>query len=186
MTSDDIVQRIRLDVPEAPGITITELLRWTMAEMCDFGNAWIHSGEPVVVAANTLYAELAVPPNTEAVRVVEVLLDSRKMEPGRDYLQTSPSRIEFTRAPKPSTLYGRIAVKPLPGSEMPAELVSAHNDALRHGTLHKLLMLPQPWQNTQLAVYHERLWNAGISRVKQLASCGYQIGGARIRMRRFI
>jgi len=186
MTLDDIIRRVALDVPDAPRLTIKDMLLWSMADLCDQGNAWIHTDGPIVVAADTDYAELEAPTDAEPVRVVEVLVDERPLRPGIHYRQTGPASIELSFKPKVSSLYGRLAVKPVPGKSMPAELISLHHNTLRYGALHKLFMLPQSWKNPEQAIYYRRLWEGGITQAKQLAAYGHQVGGARVRPRRFL
>jgi len=186
MTVDDIIRRVSLEIPDAPRLTIKDMILWSMADLCDQGNAWVHTDGPIVVAADTDYAELEAPADAEPVRVLQVLIDDRPLRPGLHYRQTGPASIELSFTPKQSTLYGRLAVKPDPGKQMPAELTSTHAETLRHGALHKLFMLPQAWQNSDRAIYHRRLWEAGVTQAKQLAAYGHQAGGARVRSRRFL
>ena len=186
MNTDDIVRRVAMEVPDAPSATIKDMLTWAMADLCHEGNAWVHSDGPVVVAADTDYAELESPADSEPVRVLEVLVDDRPLKAGIHYRQTGPSTIRLSFKPQENSLHGSLAVKPLPGKEMPEALTSLHHETLRHGTLHKLLMLPQPWKNPEQAIYHRQHWEAGVTRAKQLAAYGNQAGGARVRPRRFL
>jgi len=187
MTLDDLIDDVALDVPDAPRASIRDTLRWAQRELAREGNAWVVSDEPVIVAADTAYAELEPPVDAEPVRILSVEVDGRAIHPGSDYRQVSPTRIELRRTPDASTLRGRLAVAPTSDApDLPLELLSQHAETLKHGARYRLLMLPQAWRNPEIAMLHQRYWLAGISDAKRLASYGFQAGGARVRTRRFI
>lgn len=187
MTLEELTQSVMMDAPEAPIMTVRDMLRWAMRELAREGNAWVVSDEPVIVAADTPYAELEAPPDTEPVRILSVEMDGRPIRPGSDYRQASPTRIELRRQPDANTLRGRLAVAPTSSApDLPEELLSQHAETLKHGARYRLLLLPQPWRDAELAALHQRYWLAGINDAKRLASYGFQAGGARVRTRRFI
>lgn len=186
MIFDEIAHRVSLEVPGAPSMTVKDMILWAMADLCDQGNAWVYEGGPVVVAADTDYAELEAPEGAEPVRVLQVLSDGKPLRPGDHYRQTGPRSIQILTPIKQKSLSGRLAVKPEPGGKIPDAVTSAYSDTLRHGALHKLFMLPQRWQDSERAIYHRRLWQAGVTQAMQRSAYGYQAGGARIRPRRFI
>lgn len=186
MTLDDLIDDVQMDAPRAPRLTIKgELLR-AMSNLCIEGNAWVHRSGPVVVAANTPHAELEAPPGAIPVRIISLESSGKPLRPGVHYNQQGPSSIDLSTGMKTSTLYGALAVKPKRGEQMPDELVDAHAETLKHGALYRLMMLPQPWQSSELAVYHRRYWEAGVTRAKQIAAYGHQAGGSKIRSRQFI
>jgi hypothetical protein len=182
---DDLVQAVVQDVPEAPLMTVRDMLAWAQGRLCREGNAWVVIDEPVVVASDTPYAEMEAPSGAVAVRLLQVMLDGRALTPGIDYHQVTPTRVEFNDMPDQSLLYGRMAVAPMPGESMPDELLQEYAETLRHGALSRLLLLPQPWRDAEKSMYHEKLWRAGVNDAKRLNVYGYQ-PGARVRKRRFI
>ena len=186
MTLEDLTQATLIEVPEAPIMTVRDMVRWAMGVLCAEGNAWVVDDEPVVAGANTSYAELEAPVDAFPVRLLAVEVGGRALRPGIDYEQASPTRITLKPAIKTSTLRGRLAVRPRLGKAMPEELLDRHAETLRHGALARLLMLPQPWREPELALYHQRLWDAGVNDAMRLAAYGHQVGGARVRPRRFI
>ncbi len=186
MTLDDLVADVALEVPDAPRASIKDLLLRAIYDLCVKGNAWVVDDEPVVAGADTPYAELEAPMDAFPVRLLAVEVGGKALRPGTDYEQTSPTRITLKPAIKASTLRGRLAVRPRLGKAMPGELLDRHAETLRHGALARLLMLPQPWREPELALYHQRLWEAGVNDAIRLAAYGHQVGGARARPRRFI
>ncbi|WP_339934585.1 hypothetical protein [Vreelandella glaciei] len=181
-----LVQSVVQDVPEAPMMTVRDLLAWAVIELCEQGNAWVIDDEPVVVAANTPYAELEAPPGAEPIRVLDVFDGGVRLTPGGDYRQTSPTRIQILRKTNASSLSGRLAVKPMQGNKLPQELLSLHRETLRFGTLSRVLMLPQPWRDTDMAMHYQKYWIAGVNDAKRLSVYGHQYGGVRVQPRRFI
>lgn len=181
----DLLQAVVQDVPEAPLMTVRDMVAWAEARLCREGNAWVVNDEPVVVAADTPYAEMEAPFGALPVRILQITLDGRALVPGVDYQQITPTRVEFNNTPDKSLLYGRLAVAPAPGKSMPDELLREHAETLRHGALSRLLLLPQPWRDAEKSMYHEKHWRAGINDSMRLSVYGYQTG-ARVRKRRFL
>lgn len=181
-----LVQSVVQDAPEAPMMTVRDILAWAVVRLCDDGNAWVIEGEPVVVAADTPYAEIEAPAGAEPVRVLQIVASGAVLTPGVDYRQTSPSGIQLMRKVGVSTLSGRLAVMPSPGGQMPAELLATHAETLRFGALSRLLLMPQPWRNTELALHYQKLWTAGVNNANRLAMYGHHAGGARVAPRRFM
>lgn len=182
---DRLVQAVVQDVPEAPLMTVRDMVAWAEMRLCRDGNAWVVNDEPVVVASDTPYAEIEAPAGAIPVRILEIKRDGRALVPGVDYQQVSPTRVVFDKTPDESLLYGRLAVAPAPGKSLPDDLLQEHAETLRHGALSRLLLLPQPWRDAEKSMYHEKLWRAGVNDAKRLNVYGYQ-PGARVRKRRFI
>lgn len=184
MTIDDLVGDVIQSVPEAPMLSIRDALRWAQRELCKDGNAWVVSDGPVVVAANTPYAEIEAPPGARPVRVLSLSRGDHPLEPGADYTQASPSSVELKIKPKQSTLSGRLAVRP--DKDMPEALLAEHSETLCHGAKYRLLTLPQPWRDPDMAEFHHRHWRAGINDAYRLSMYGHHVGGAKAKLRRFI
>lgn len=181
-----LVQSVVQDAPQAPMMTVRDILAWAVVRMCDDGNAWVIDDEPVVVAADTPYAELEAPAGAEPIRILQVVANEAELLPGIDYRQVSPSRIQLIKKVSVSTLSGRLAVMPGPGRQMPDELLQKHAETLRYGALSRLLLMPQPWRNTEMAMYYQKLWVAGVNDAYRLSVYGHQAGGASVRPRRFM
>lgn len=184
MTLTDLVNRVVAYVPEAPLLTAREAVRWAMHELCDEGNIWRERRELTVTDDDPPFITLEDTAEAEPVRVLSIKEGDRFVSPG-DYTQTTPSRIEFAQM-RDTSLTVRLALRPAPEGDIPADLMSQWRETLEHGARHHLLMVPQPWQNPELASYYERKFKAGQAHARQIASHGYQTGGARVRARRFI
>jgi len=187
MTLNDLVDSLIIEVPGCPLPTIRDMLRWAQRELCAEGNAWIVSDGPVVVGANTPFAEVDVPSGAETLRIIRLLQDGRALKPGLDYRQTGSNGVEFLRAVPPSnTLLGAIACRPAYGRDMPAELLSRWAEALLDGARSRLLALPQPWRDAQLAEHSRRRFLDHQAAARALAADGHQSGSVRMQARRFI
>lgn len=178
MRLDDMVDALVLEVPGCPRPLIRDMLRWAQRELCTEGNAWIFNDGPVVVGANTPYAEVETPSGAETLRLIDLRLPSgQALKPGYDYRQTGSNGVEFLRGrPDSITLLGSMACRPAHGQDMPAELLARWSDALMDGARYRLLIMPQPWRNPELAEMYRRQFLAAQSRARQLAREGYQSG----------
>lgn len=175
MTLDELVTDTALAVPDTPRASIQDMLRWAARELCDQGNAWVVK-QSLAASGEPPSAELAAPEGAEPLRVINLAFPHR---------QTAPDRVEFQRYPGDEVI-ARVAVRPLPGQDLPETLLSRYAETLRHGALARLLLLPQPWRDPELALDHRRQWLAGITEAKSQATHGFQRGGARVRPRRFV
>lgn len=182
---NDLVTKVVQDVPEAPLLTIRETLARMARELCTEADAWVQSGEPVVVAANTDYPQV-VASQGEPLRIITLILNGRERVQGDGFWQPAPTLIEFDRQPGDSLLYGRIACRPAPGDMPPPEVVSRWGEVIADGARWRLLLLPQPWHNPELAAYYQQRFLAGITDARQLSRLGHARGGARVKARRFI
>lgn len=186
MTLEDLTHATLVDAPEAPIMTVRDMLRWAMRELAREGNAWVVDGEVATVSVDGETADLIAPADAEPVRLLTLKLDGRDMPPGGRYRQDAPSTATLTPPVDADALEGRLAVQPVVGTSLPEAIITTHAETLRHGALWRLLMMPQPWRDPETAMFHRRHWQAGITTAKQLASYGHQVGGPRMRMRRFI
>lgn len=186
MSTNDLAETLSIEVPGCPLATIRDMLRWAQRELCTEGNAWIVRGEPVVVAADTDYAELEVPVGAEALRIMGLLSGWRRLRPGSDYYQTGPNAVSFRSRPGQSTLYGELACRPLPGADMPEELITRWGEPLMDGARYRLLMLPKPWRDPQLAEFHRRKFMDAQADARSLAIDGLQHGSIRMHARRVV
>lgn len=186
MTLNEMADTLIIEVPGCPLSTIRDMLRWAQRELCTEGNAWIVSDGPVVIGANTPFAEVDVPSGAETLRIVRLLQDGRELKPGLDYRQTGSNGVEFLRSvPKSVTLLGSIACRPAYGKDMPAELMSRWAEALLDGARSRLLRLPQPWRDVQLAEHSRLKFLDHQAHARALAADGNQSGSVRMQVRRF-
>lgn len=185
MTITELVNQVVQDVPEAPLLTIREMLSRMARELCTEADAWVQEGEPVVVAANTIYPQV-VASRGEPLRIVSLALEGRERVQGDGFRQPAPTVIEFDRTPEASMLYGRLACRPTHGDMPPEEVVSRWGEVIADGARWRLLLLPQPWRNAELASYYQQRFLAGVADARQHSRLGHARGGARVKARRFI
>jgi len=186
MTINDLADGLAIELPGCPLATIRDMLRWAQRELCTEGNAWISRDGPVVVGANTSFAEVEAPAGAEALRVMSLFSGARRLSPGKDYRQLGPSAVALARPADQSTLLGELACRPLPGSDMPAELLARWGEALTDGARYRLLLLPQPWRDPATAEFHRRRFAEAQADARMLAHDGMQSGSVRMSVRRFI
>lgn len=186
MTINDLVDSLIIEVPGCPLPTIRDQLRWAQRELCAEGNVWISRDGPVVVAANTGHAEVEAPAGAEALRIVSLFDGARRLTPGVDYRQLGPSTVALTRPAGQSALLGELACRPLPGADMPPDLLARWGEALSDGARYKLLILPQPWRDAAMAEFYRRKFADAQTDARALAHDGMQYGSVRMSVRRFV
>lgn len=174
-----LLETVVQDVPDAPLMTVRDAIRWAEFKLCQDGNAWVMTDIPV-----SNEGSIIVPAEVYSVRALNVYQNGRKIGEG-GYEQTSPSQLTIHRQNENDTFTARVAVKPTAEGAMPEELRNQHFEALRHGATFRLLMLPQPWRNADLAAYHETHFTARINDAYRLSVYGQQ-QGARVKPRKFI
>lgn len=184
MTLDDLIDRIALDAPDVPRATLSEQIMHAARELCTEADAWVRRGI-VVVAAKSGYPQI-VTGDGEPLRIIELKDNGRQLVAGRDYEQTAPTTITLLRDTTKDTLTGAVAMRPALDKPLPVALVRDWYQVLHDGVLARLLMMPQPWRNADLALYHKREFQAGITHAKSKALHGHARGGARVKMRPFL
>lgn len=185
MTLKELVNQVVQDIPEAPLLTIRDTLARMARELCTDADAWVQRGEIVVAAANTDYPQV-VASQGEPLRIISLTLDGQERVQGEGFTQPAPTVIEFDRKPDASMVYGQLACRPSPGEMPPDEVVSRWADVIADGARWRLLLLPQPWRNPELATYYQQRFLSGVTDAKQHSRLGHARGGARVKMRRFL
>jgi len=185
MTLDELVSDVALEVPDAPRASIRDTLAWAAREFCTEADAWVTGEEPIIYGADTDHPML-VPPQGEPVRIISLTLGGREVTQGSAFEQRGPTDIHFHQRPSVSVVYGRLACRPRVGDMPPAEVTSRWSTAIADGARWRLLMLPQPWRNPELALYYQQRFLAGIAEARQHARLGHARGSARVKARRFI
>jgi len=166
-------------------MTIRESLSRMAREMCTEADIWVEQG-PVVVAANTDYPQVAGM-DGEPLRIRWLLLGGRRVRQSNStFVQHTPETITFSRKPEESLLEGALACRPSPGDMPPDEVVSRWGEVIADGARWRLLMMPQKWQNAELASYYNRQYRLGVASARQLSALGHAHGGSRVKPRRFI
>lgn len=185
MKLDDLVREVALEVPDAPKASIHDMLSWSARELCTEADAWVSEEQPVIYGANSDYPAIVAPAG-ESLRIVYLRIGDREVMQGAWFEQRSPTDIHFHKTPDSDVIAGRIACRPRPG-EMPPDAVTGRwSSVIADGARWRLLLLPQSWQNPELASYYQQRFLTGIADAKQHARLGHARGGARVKMRPFI
>lgn len=186
MTLQEMVDIVVQEVPEAPLMTIRDRLRWAARELCTRADVWVQTGEPVVVAADT-DQPVVVASRGEPLRIISLRIDGRDVTQSDNWFtQTSPKTVTFHRKPKENVLDGRLACRPHPGEMPPDDVNDAWGDTMTDGAIWRLLMMPQPWRQPELAEYYQRKFLHGVNIAKQRSRLGHGRGGVRAKPRRFL
>lgn len=186
-TTAELAITLSTEFPSCPLATIRDMLRWAQRALCAEGNTWVVRDAPVVTAADTNYAEIEAPANGEAMRIMGLLDDNgRAYKPEIDYVQLSPTEIKFKSTPKTKVVWGEVICRPKVGQDMPKELISRWSETLMDGARFKLLLLPQPWKDPQMADFYNRKFLDQQSDARDSARNGYQYGSIRMRNRNVI
>ncbi|GEK46553.1 hypothetical protein HPA02_08360 [Bisbaumannia pacifica] len=185
MTLDELMADVALEVPDAPRASIRDMIRWAARELCTEADAWVTEEGPVIYGADSDYPAIVAPAG-EPLRIVSLTLGGREVGQGDQFEQRSPTDIHFYRQPGESVVNGRLACRPRPGEMPPDAVTSRWASAIGDGARWRLLLLPQPWRNPELASYYQQRFLAGIADARQHSRLGHARGGARVMMRRFI
>lgn len=184
MTQDELIDQIQLDIPDAPRATVADQIKRMARDLCNGADAWVQSGI-IVVAAKSGYPQL-VPVEGEPLRITELKDGDQPLTAGRDYRQPTPSTVEILHKTKKDTLTGKLAMRPRLDEDVSESLLNHWHNTIADGVLWRLFLMPQPWRNPELASYYQTQWQSGITDAKRHATHGYQRGGARVKMRRFL
>ena len=185
MTLDDMLNQVILDVPEAPIMTVREQIKRMARELCQEADAWVIEGI-VVVAAKSGYAQVLTPENGEVLRISALKDTDRDLKANFDFEQKRPNQITMLRDTKSDTLTGRLACRPAVGADLPEALLNDHADTICNGARWRLLLMPQPWRDPEMATYYQTQYRSGTTDAKRLASFGHARGGIRVKARQFI
>lgn len=184
MTINDLVESLIIEVPECPLPTIRDMIRWAQRELCSEGNVWVVSDGPVVVGANTPFAEVEAPLGAEILRIISLADGDRALVPGADFKQLGGGGVHFMRSPPESAmLTGSVSCMPTYGKDLPASIMSRWSEAIMDGARSRLLILPQPWQNPVLSEHYRRKFLDALAYAGDLASTGHQYGSIRMKVR---
>lgn len=183
MTLDDVISQVVVDVPEAPRMTISDQVKRAARELCTDADAWVQTGY-AVVGATTDYPQV-IANEGEPLRVIS-LTDGDRPVKASQYRQTSPKTIEFFRVPENDLLTGEVACRPAPGDEPPAELLERWGEQIADGARWRLLLMPQPWRDPQLAAYYEQSFRSAKTDAKRLSRLGHNQARNRVRARAFL
>jgi len=183
MTLDELVEQVALDIPGVPRLSIADQIKRAARELCTDADAWVRNGY-AVAGATTDYPQI-ITNDSEPLRILE-LKDGNRLIPSGQYRQTSATTIEFSRTPDNDLLMGKVACRPPPGDEPPAELLSRWGEQIADGARWRLLLMPQPWRDPQLAAYYEQSFRAAKTDAKRLSRLGHNQARNRVRPRHFL
>ncbi|MCE3025730.1 hypothetical protein [Salinicola sp. DM10] len=181
----EMTQMVSVDVPTAPLMTVRDALAWAARAFCTDADAWVVEGQPVVVAANTDYPEV-LSDEGEPLRILSLALEGGERRQGEGFSQVSATSIHFDRRPSESVLYGSLACRPTVGEMPPAVVCDRWGEAFCDGARYRLLVMPQPWRDPDMARHYRDNFERAKASARQLSSLGHGIGGACVKMRRFI
>lgn len=185
MIIDDLTAGLALNVPDAPKATLKDMIKWAAREACTHANAWVSDEQPIIYGADTDYP-MIVAPAGEPLRIVYLVVNGKRVTQGSTFSQDGPSAITFHKKPEESAVSGRLACRPKHGDLPPDDVLSRWGQIILEGAKWRLFLLPQPWASAELAAYHERRFNAGITDIKRNAALGHAQGGARVKPRNFL
>lgn len=192
-------------LPELPGCTVALLnlhLRQVIREFCAKTGAWRESLTAVdTVAAQAAYT-LTLPADSELVRVTKLTVNSvflwrhQDRKPAGTDTDVEP---EYTIDEPPFTLDENLSIITLATDEIPAAaatgglvveaalkptdtcisipafLFTQYSEALRYGTLARLMKMKKPWGDRPLALDYEARWLSALN----LAAYQAQVGNTR-------
>ncbi|MGK0546341.1 hypothetical protein ACSEE7_12640 [Halomonas cupida] len=184
MRTDDLIDEILMDIP-APRATIREAISRSARRLCTEADVWVQRREPVVVAANTDYPQIAAA-DGEPLRIRYLTIDGRKTRAGEGWDQPEASLIVFQQKPKQSLIFGELACRPEHDDMPPDDVVDRWAEVIEHGARYRLLMMHQAWANPNLAAHHDQRFMSGVFSARQYVNHGHARGTARVKARRFI
>lgn len=184
MTQDELIDQILLDVPDVPRASVLDQIKRMARELCQDTDVYAHTGL-IVVGARTGYPQV-IPPTGEPLRILWLKDGTRTLKAEQDFFQSSPTSIEFSYRPKQDVLTGRMACKPELSEDVPEELLNRWSEVIGNGARWRLLMLPQAWQDKELAMHYRNLFITGSNDAQRLVHFGHARGGARVKPRRYI
>lgn len=192
-------------LPELPGCTVAMVnlhLRETAREFCHRTSAWRQALTAVdTVAAQAAYA-LATPADSELVRVTELTVNeillwrhNAREQAGTDSddlpsygIDEPPFTLdsnlttltlatdEIPDAAVTGGLVVTAALKPTAAAAtLPDFLLTQHSEAIRYGTLARLMKMKKPWGDRPLAMDYEMRWNQALN----FAAYQAQVGNTR-------
>ena len=185
MTQDELIDLVQLDIPDAPRASIRDQMQRMARELCQDANAMVASGI-VVVGAKSGYPQLLVPNDSEPLRILELMDGQCRLAPGRHYSQPAPGQVMINGNVSNDTLTGKVACRPKYGTDIPESLLTEHGDTIANGARWRLLLMPQPWMNPELASYYQQSYQAGVVDAQRRHLYGHAKGSASIRLRKFV
>lgn len=186
MDINSLVDKVILDVPDCPIMTIRDQIRWAARDLCTRADVWVERDQPVVAMISALEGEVMPTTYAEPLRLVSLKIGERVTVQGPEWTQTSPTTVSFSREIKDSMLYGDLAVRPLRDKMPPDAILDRWGEAIEDGARYRLLLMPQPWRNAEMAQYYMRRYEDSVSEAKSSSRLGHARGHNRVKSRRFI
>lgn len=181
---------IQAEVPGAPSQLINSALRTALMELCQRTEIWRvrYSGSTAVSGSNSYDLGVALPSQTQVVRVIHARWDGIALEPGDDTQgfateAGTPAAFGMTGArtlalnppaTTTATLALELAVKPKPTcTAVDNSLLDNWAEEVAHGTLARLLLQKSmPWADPELGSYHRQQFESALARIGRVAKNG--------------
>lgn len=189
-------------LPELPGCTVAMVnlhLRETAREFCANTSAWREPLTAVNTVASQAAYTLTPPADSELVRVTALTVNgillwrhSDRERAGADS-ETAPKygidqppftfdenlttiTLAIDEVPDAAVVSGLVveaALKPTAAAAtLPDFLLTQHSEAIRHGTLARLMKMKKPWGDRPLAMDYESRWHQALNFVAYQAQVG--------------
>ena len=179
-------------LPELPGCTVAMVnknLREAAREFCDRTGLWRQSLTAIdTVAAQATYA-LATPTDSQLVRISEITVNSLLLwrlsrRERADWSELCPKydldeppfvlsaglttiTLDRDEIPTASVVGGLVVeatLTPTPtAATLPDFLLSKYSEAIRYGTLSRLMKMKKPWGDRPLAMDYQTRWNQALN-----------------------
>lgn len=183
----DMTNQVAIRTPEAP----RGLLAETMAEAAwVFFSAswtWVERLPEITVEEGTALYEVE-PPEGAAIAMLDTIeIDGESTDEG--WMFQLPAKVFWFHPPKPGVAFTPIAfLAPLPSSKgIPDWLALRHEEAIRHGALHRLLAQKNaPWYDMTLAEWHRQQFDDAIGVARRGVFHGHTTHDLRVEPRRWV
>lgn len=199
-TWNDFISLVAVDVPGCPPLVMREALKESVASFCDQSACWAEDLDPISLAEGVRDYDLQPSTGARVLVLQAVKYKGLPLLPFTDQdmdvdLKTwltspsgSPSTYQLVQDddaqmlrlfPTPSAdeddaLDVRVTLKPASDAEtLPEWFYEEWRSALASGALAILCAVPaKAWSNSELAVYHRRLFHQGITKAVARQAAG--------------
>lgn len=186
MDIEDLVERVMLDVPDCPLMTIRQAIYWAARDFCSRADAWVEKDKHVVAMINPLEGQVISPSYGEPIRLVSLKISDRDTVQDGLWTQPTPTTVVFKQQVEDQILLGSLAMRPHRDKLPPEEVVARWGEAFEDGARYRLLIMPQAWRNPDMAQHYQTLYSQAVSEAKQASRLGHARGHNRVKPRRFI
>lgn len=186
MDIEDLVDKVMLDVPDCPLMTIRQAVLWAARDFCTRADAWVERDKHVVAMINPLEGQVISPTFGEPVRLVSLKIGDKDTTQDGLWQQPTPTTVKFTREIEDQILIGALAMRPHRDKAPPEEVIIRWGEAFEDGARYRLLIMPQPWRDPDMAQHYRTQFSQAVSEAKAASRLGHARGHNRVKPRRFI